>query len=158
MDYIIKSAEIEKMPGLKKTHFLNPDATRLNKSLGDAVGLNNIGFHIIELQPGAESTEYHVHYNEEECVYILEGQATVIIDEQSYDVEAGDFIGYPASGLAHTMINTGNTVLKCIVVGQRLPYDVGDYPRKGKRIYRTPAGNDLVDLSQTEHPTMGVRK
>ena len=77
--YLLTKDEIESLKGTDKTHFLNQNAKRLNKSLGDLTGLNNIGFHIIEVEPGHESTEFHVHYFEEECVYILEGTAESLI-------------------------------------------------------------------------------
>ena len=157
MDYIIRKNDIEEMAGLAKTHFLNENAQRINKSLGDAAGLKNIGFHIIEVLPGYESTEYHVHYCEDECVYILAGNATVTIGEINYQVGAGDFIGYPAGGIPHTMKNTGSEVLRCIVVGQRLNYDIGDYPRLGKRLYRSGVSNDLVDLDAVSNPKMGKK-
>lgn len=157
MDYIIKRADIDAMEGLKKTHFLNPNAVRINKSLGDVVGLSQIGFHIIEIEPEFESTEYHVHYFEEECVYILDGSATVTIDEKDYEVAAGDFIGYPAGGLAHTMVNTGDTTLRCIVVGQRLTHDVGDYPRQNKRLFRYAGASDLVNIKDIVSPTVGKK-
>ena len=80
MSYIIRKQEIENMEGLDKTHYLNPNARRINKSLGDVVGLKNLGFHIIEVLPGYESTEYHSHSSEDECVYILSGNATVTIN------------------------------------------------------------------------------
>jgi uncharacterized cupin superfamily protein len=157
--YVIKKSEIEEMEGLFKQHFLNPDAQRTNKSLGDLTGINGFGFHIIEVQPGKESTEYHVHYYEDECVYILSGKAMVTIGEEQVEVTAGDFIGYRAGGLAHTMINHGNETLKCVVVGQRLDHDVGDYPRKNKRIYRnTGQPWDLVDLDKLDHPDAGKKK
>ena len=53
--YVVKKSEIENMEGLAKQHFLNPNAKRVNKSLGDLTGLQNIGFHIIEVPPGYES-------------------------------------------------------------------------------------------------------
>ncbi len=65
--YIISREEIEAYPGIDKTHFLNDNARRCNKSLGDLAGLSGIGFHIIEIQPGHESTELHRHHHEEEC-------------------------------------------------------------------------------------------
>ncbi len=135
MNYIVRKHDIEKMEGLAKTHYLNDNAKRTNKSLGDVVGLSNLGFHLLEVLPGYESTEYHVHYFEDECIYILSGKATITIDETDYEVSAGDFIGYPAGGLPHTMQNRGSEVLRCIVVGQRLTRDVVDYPRLGKRLY-----------------------
>jgi len=134
--YILSKKEIEELDGLKKTHFLNPNAQRINKSLGDLTGLTGIGFHITEIEPEFESTEYHIHYFEDECVYILEGEATVTIGNDKFKVGPGDFIGYRAGGKAHTMVNDGKSILKCIVVGQRLPHDVADYPNLKKRLYR----------------------
>ena len=83
--------------------------------------------------------------------------AIVWIDGTDYDIGAGDFVGYPAGGLPHTMKNTGFEVLRCIVVGQRLPHDVGDYPRVGKRLYRYGQSNDLVDLSDISNPSVGKK-
>lgn len=157
MKYIVRKNAIEAMKGLVKTHYLNENARRINKSLGDIVGLKNLGFHIIEVLPGYESTEYHLHHFEDECVYILDGEATVTIDETDYEVGAGDFIGYPAGGLPHTMKNTGSQILRCIVVGQRLVHDVGDYPRIGKRLYRHGQSNDLVDIDNIANPKMGKK-
>ncbi len=59
--YLVTAEEIAAMEGLRKTHFLNDNARRTNKSLGDLTGLTGIGFHIIEVEPGRETTEYHLH-------------------------------------------------------------------------------------------------
>ena len=134
--YLISRDEITEMAGLDKTHFLNSNARRLNKSLGDATGLTGFGFHLVEIAPGYESTEHHCHQFEDECVYVLSGTAIAIIGDQEHQIAAGDFIGYRKGGLAHSIRNTGNEVFRCIVVGERLAHDVGDYPRLGKRLYR----------------------
>lgn len=156
--YVISKEEIEAYEGVEKTHFLNPNARRINKSLGDLTGLSGFGFHIIEIQPGYESTELHLHYHEDECVYILEGEAEATIGDRHYNVKAGDFIGYRAGGEAHQLKNNGNSVLKCIVVGQRLEHDVGDYPRLKKRIYRNQGLKwNLVDLENIEEPIAGKK-
>ena len=154
--YILTKTEIESFEGIEKTHFLNDNARRRNKSLGDLTGLNAIGFHIIEIQPGRESTELHVHYHEEECVYILEGQAEATIGTETHAVGPGDFIGYRAGGEPHGLKNTGDEILKCIVVGQRLNHDVADYPRLNKRIFRNQGLKwSLVDLQEIEEPVAG---
>lgn len=145
--YLLRKSAIESLEGTDKTHFLNDNARRINKSLGDLTGLTGLGFHLIEVQPGCESTELHMHHYEDECVYILEGEADAVIGDQRFRVGAGDFLGYRAGGLAHTLVNTGQGVLKCIVAGQRLDHDVGDYPDRGKRLYRNRGmGWNLVDL------------
>ena len=56
---ILRESEIKAQQGVEKIHFLNPNARRINKSLGDLCGLQNIGFHLIEIEPGCDSTEYH---------------------------------------------------------------------------------------------------
>lgn len=156
--YLITKNEIEAFEGTSKTHFLNANAKRVNKSLGDLAGLTGFGFHIIEIQPGHESTEFHRHHYEDECVYILEGTAEATIGGEKYAVAGGDFLGYRAGGEAHSLFNNGDSVLKCIVVGQRLDHDVGDYPNLNKRIYRN-AGLpwNLVDIEHIDEPVGGQK-
>lgn len=157
--YLVTSEDIAAMEGLRKTHFLNPEARRINKSLGDLTGLTGLGFHIIEVEPGSETTEYHVHYFEDECVYVLAGTATAEIGDETFPIKAGDFIGYRKGGAAHRIVNSGQAVLRCIVVGQRLDHDVADYPRKARRIYRNAGMKwDLVEQSQIVHPEAGAKK
>ena len=154
--YIITREEIAAYEGVAKTHFLNENAQRINKSLGDLTGLTGIGFHIIEVAPGHDSTEFHKHYYEDECVYILEGEAEATIGDAKYPVKSGDFIGYRAGGEPHQLKNTGDDILRCIVVGQRLAHDVGDYPRQQKRIYRHQGMQwNLVDLDDIAEPEAG---
>ena len=134
--YLITAAEIATLTPTEKTHFLNPNAKRRNLSLGDLTGLTGLGFHIIDVDPGHETTETHAHYFEDECVYVLSGHATARIGAAEHPIGPGDFIGYRKGGLPHTIVNTGTEVFRCIVVGQRLDHDVADYPNQGKRIYR----------------------
>lgn len=156
--YLVAKEEIDALEGTSKVHFLNDNAKRTNKSLGDLTGLTGFGFHIIEIQPGHESTEFHKHHHEDECVYILEGTATAYIGQQEFTVKPGDFLGYRAGGEAHSLYNNGSSVLRCIVVGQRLDHDVGDYPRLNKRIYRHKGLPwNLVDSSQIQTPVAGKK-
>lgn len=156
--YLITKAEIEAFAGTDKVHFLNPNARRVNKSLGDLTGLKGIGFHIIEVPAGCETTELHVHYHEEECVYVLSGAAEATIGDETFAVSAGDFIGYRAGGKPHKLTNTGAETLRCIVVGQRLDHDVADYPALGKRIYRNKDMKwNLVDINNIEEPVAGKK-
>ena len=63
-------------------------------------------------------------------------------------VEADDFIDYPAGGEAHDLCNTGSNILKCIIVGQRLDFDIVDYPEQARLVYRANGEKgDLVDMA-----------
>jgi uncharacterized cupin superfamily protein len=140
------SAEtIAAMEGERRVHFVNPKAVRINKSLGDAAGLKNLGVHMMTVAPGDRSSEYHCHRYEDEAIYVLSGQGTAVIGEDSYKIVSGDFLGFPGGGLAHETINDGTEPLVCLVIGQRLAQDVVDYPRAGKRLYRNSGQRDMVD-------------
>lgn len=144
---LLTAAEIAALPGEKRIHFLNPNAVRINKSLGDAVGLHHIGVHLISVEPGRDTTEYHIHYYEEECVYVLSGTGKAIIGDDEYPLATGDFLGLPRNMVAHNIVNDGDETLVCLVMGQRLEQDVADYPRLGKRLYRHGGQWDVVDLA-----------
>lgn len=140
------------MKGVDKVHFLNDAARRNNKSLGDATGLTGFGVHLIEIPVGSDSTEFHVHMFEDECVYVLEGQARATLEDQTFELGPGDFVGLPAGGPAHVFHNPGPGPLRCLVVGSRLPHDVGDFPRLGKRLYRNGGQWNLVDVADVVDP------
>ena len=157
--YLVTAEEIAATEGLRKSHFLNPNARRVNKSLGDLTGLTGLGIHVIEVEPGCETTEFHVHYHEDEAVFILSGSGTARIGDGRVPVKRGDFLGYRKGGLAHTIQNTGSETLRCLVVGQRLDQDVADYPDQGKRIFRQIGLPwNLVDLDAITEPVAGAKK
>ncbi len=149
---ILKSQQIEAMEGEKRIHFLNPNAQRIRKSLGDEVGLKKIGVHVIYVEPGRDTTEYHKHYHEEECIYVLSGKGTLTLDGEEFLFEKGDFVGFPSDTAAHGLKNTGTETLVCLVMGQRLDQDVADYPNQNKRLYRNNGKWDLVDFENINDP------
>ncbi len=149
---MLTSEQIEAMQGEQRVHFLNPNADRMRKSIGDEVGLSKIGVHLVYIEPGKDSTEYHIHYHEEECIYVLSGQGTLRINDEYFPFKKGDFVGFPAGMAAHDLKNTGDETLVILVMGQRLEQDVADYPDQQKRLYRNHGDWDLVDLAHIVDP------
>ena len=149
---LISAQAIAAMQAVKRPHVLNPGAVRHGKSLGDAAGMKNMGVHLITIEPGYRSTEHHFHHYEEECVYVLSGQGTVVIGDAAQKIGPGDFIGHPTDHLPHEMINDGAETLVCLVMGQRLNQDITDYPRKGKRLFRHSGTRSMVDISAIMPP------
>ncbi|KWF17559.1 cupin domain-containing protein [Burkholderia pseudomultivorans] len=142
---LLTAADIAAMEPERSVHPLNERAVRLKRSPGDRTGLTQLGFHLMTLMPGCESTEYHRHLYAEECVYILSGTGVAIIDGQTCAIGPGDFMGFPRGGAAHTMLNTGDVPLVYIVAGDRPEHDVCDYPKQGKRLYKSGANKAFVD-------------
>ncbi|MEP4195775.1 MAG: cupin domain-containing protein [Aliishimia sp.] len=147
--YHLNAAALRALPVVQSIHPINSEARRTISSPGDATGLTTLGINIFEVASGDKSTEYHVHACEDEAVYVLSGAGTARTGDDVYAIHTGDFIGYPKGGPAHEIRNTGDEPLRLLVIGQRLPEDVIDYPDQGKRLYRCTGGiNDLVDVAQ----------
>ncbi|WP_298172671.1 cupin domain-containing protein [Acidithiobacillus sp.] len=144
---LLTAQEIDQMKGEHKVHYLNPGAVRINKSLGDAVGLRHMGIHLIQIEPGKESTEYHRHHYEEEAVYVLSGKGMLTMEGDQYPIAPGDFVGFPCHTVAHSIINDGTETLEYLAIGQRLDQDVADYPNQHKRLYRNNGEWNLVDMA-----------
>lgn len=71
-------------------------------------------FNVLTLIPGA-SIGYHVHENETELFYFMEGNGRVQDDENFYDISAGDSMA-TFSGHGHAVENTGDTNLVILAV------------------------------------------
>lgn len=72
---------------------------------------NNLtGFYLNELEVGSE-IGYHIHENEEEIYFVIDGEGIIIDNETRKKIKNGDVI-YTKSGDGHGMINTGDRPLK----------------------------------------------
>ena len=71
-------------------------------------------FSTLTLIPGA-SIGYHVHENETELFYFMEGCGRVQDDDQFFDVNAGDSMA-TTSGHGHSVENTGEHDLVILAV------------------------------------------
>lgn len=125
-------------------HAFNPNGVRHTRALGDACGMSQLGVHLVRLEPGRESTEYHTHAHDEEWIYILSGRGVAEIGGVRSEVRAGDFMGFVAASAPHTMTNESSEDLVYLVGGTRHAYDVVDYPRRGIRSYKYDGRRDNV--------------
>lgn len=143
--HFLSAATIANLPETVHIHPLNPKAIRHTKSLGDLVGMKNLGFHLVRVAPGDETTEFHCHYQEEEFIYILSGRGMAQIGEQEIEVAAGDFMGFTAPSLPHAMTNPFTEDLVYLMGGQRLDSEMVDYNHLQKRQFRFHSDRQLVD-------------
>ncbi|MDA0673287.1 MAG: cupin domain-containing protein [Cyanobacteria bacterium] len=132
----LSAAAIAALPEQVFVHPLNPQAVRHSKALAAAVGCIHLGVHWVRVAPGDDSTAYHRHRGEEEFIYILSGRGRATIGGDTFDVQPGDFMGFPPNSPAHMLSNPFNTDLIYLMGGTHLDYDVCEYPHAGQRIYR----------------------
>ena len=107
--------------------------------------MRNLGVHLVRIDPGRETTEYHVHRYEEEFLYILAGDGIAEIDGVESPVGPGDFLGFPANGPSHAMRNEGPADLLYLMAGERRAVDAVDYPRIGRRLLKIAGHREYVD-------------
>ena len=133
------------------SHPWNPNSLMHGTQLALSVGLKRTGVNFIRVPAGKESYIYHSHHNEEEWIYVLSGKAIALIDDVEYEVDAGDFIGFPAPSVAHHMRNPGPEDLVYLVGGENRDVEVVDFPTLGKRMERRGKQMDVYDTGGAGH-------
>ena len=105
--------------------FNAPCAARVRQRLGNAGGLTDFGINLMHLPPGNWSSQRHWHSHEDELVYVLEGELTLVEDGSETVLRAGDCAAFPkGSGNGHHMINRSRAMAVYLEVGSRQPADV----------------------------------
>jgi uncharacterized cupin superfamily protein len=100
-------------------------AERVRQRIGNAGGLKDFGVNLMRLPPGAWSSQRHWHSLEDEFVYVLEGELTLIEDGGETVLTAGDAAAFPkGSGNGHHMVNRSDAVAVYLEVGSRWPADL----------------------------------
>ncbi len=104
-------------------------ATRIKRALGDAVGLTRFGVNLVHLNPGDWSAQRHWHSHEDEFVYVLEGEVTLVTDAGEQVLAPGMAAGFPAGVEdGHCLVNRSSAVAVYLEVGDRSREDRVRYP------------------------------
>lgn len=128
-DKSMPKINIDAVPSRKGTSypapFDAPCSERVRQRLGDAGGLTDFGVNLMRLSPGNWSSQRHWHSHEDEFVYVLEGELTLIEDGGETILQAGDCAAF-AKGTrnGHHMINRSKATAVYLEVGSRAPADV----------------------------------
>lgn len=102
---------------------------RSKQALGNALGLTNFGVNLTRLKPGAASALRHWHTRQDEFVYVVEGEATLITDEGEQILGPGMAAGFPAGTKnGHHLVNRSTADVLYLEIGDRTPGDEGGYP------------------------------
>lgn len=116
-----------------KTIYPEPFASlvkgRSKRKLGDLFGLTNFGVNLTHLLPGAISALAHSHSKQDEFIFILEGNPTLIVGEEEFVLNPGDCYGFKAgTGIAHQLANRSPASVKYLEIGDRTAGDEVEYP------------------------------
>ena len=133
---LIKKAVIDSTTEERRVHQFNPEAIRHARALSDLTDLKRLGVHLVRLEQGYSSSEFHFHDGTEEFVYILSGRGIAEIGDERCAVEAGDFMGFTAPSAPHNLENPFDEDLVYLVGGERAQADVVHYPRADRTLIK----------------------
>ncbi len=104
-------------------------AGRSRQRVGNAAGLTNFGVNLTTLKPGAQSALRHWHSLQDEFIYVVSGELTLVTDEGETCLTPGMMAGFKA-GVAdgHHLINRSGAIATYLEVGDRTLGDRADYP------------------------------
>ena len=102
---------------------------RLKKALGDAVGLSDFGVNLTRLPPGEWSSQRHWHDSEDEFVWVLEGEVTLVTEGGRETLRAGDCAGFKKGDAnGHHLVNESAADAVYLEIGTRSTTDICAYP------------------------------
>jgi len=97
--------------------------------LSDAGGLTEFGAHVQTLQPGSRSSDRHWHEQEDEFLYVLSDEATVVENDGAHTLHLGDAACWPAgTANAHQVVNRSGAPCTYLILGNRAIPDLTHYP------------------------------
>jgi uncharacterized cupin superfamily protein len=110
--------------------FAAPCQDKIRRRLAVAAGLKQIGINLLELAPGAWSSQRHWHTEAEEFVYVLEGEVVLVTEGREEILHAGECAAFlPGDPDGHHLQNRSGALARVLEIGSaHLGNDETFYP------------------------------
>lgn len=121
------------IPGSDRSIYPEPFASmmkgRCKRKLGDFFNLQNFGINLTELAPESISALKHHHLKQDEFIYIITGNPTLILGDKEFIMTPGDCFGFRAGEKNGSQLkNNTDEVVTYLEVGDRTSGDIVEYP------------------------------
>jgi uncharacterized cupin superfamily protein len=121
------------VPGRRSTIYPKPFDEgfdkRFKRALTGLLGLTQFGVNLTTLEPGGKSAHRHWHECEDEFIYVLEGELTLVTDEGEQILKPSMAVGFPAGEKnGHQLINNSGAPATYLEIGTRAETDAATYP------------------------------
>jgi uncharacterized cupin superfamily protein len=101
-----------------------PCAGRFRRCIGDLAGLTQFGVNLTRLPPRCWSSQRHWHTDEDEFVFVIEGELVLVTDSGEEILRGGDCAGFKAgTAEGHHLQNRSDRDAVVLEVGTRRPDD-----------------------------------
>ena len=102
---------------------------RVRRALTETLGLTQFGVNLTTLEPGAMSAHRHWHENEDEFVYVLSGELTLVTKDGEQVLKPSMAVGFPKGDRnGHHLVNNSDKPGTYLEIGTRTRDDNVDYP------------------------------
>ena len=109
--------------------YAGPLKGREKRVLGDLFGLDQFGVNLTVLQPGACSSERHWHKIEDEFIFVVEGEITLVDDAGDHKLTPGMCAGFKANvPNGHKLVNKTAVPATYLEIGTRSANEIASYP------------------------------
>ena len=109
--------------------FDTPCKGQTYQRLGRSAGLTLFGVNLSVIPPGGWSSQRHWHTHEDEFVWVVEGELTLITDAGEEVLRPGDCAAFKAGDPnGHHLVNKTTRPAKVLEIGNADPRDSCDYP------------------------------
>jgi uncharacterized cupin superfamily protein len=117
--------------------YAEPVAGRLRQALGRAGGLTDVGVNLVHLPPGGWSSQRHWHSREEEFVYVLAGELTLVSGAGEQLLRTGDGAAFPKNVPdGHHLVNRSGETAVYLDIGTHCEDDACTYTDIDLRLER----------------------
>jgi uncharacterized cupin superfamily protein len=129
----MKKIDLSKVPlhtgGTYPTPFDVPCTDQQSQRLARHAGLTVFGVNLTVIGPGAWSSQRHWHSHEDEFVWVLEGELTLVTDAGEEILRAGDCAAFKRGDPdGHHLINKSSQPAKVLEIGNADSGDRCVYP------------------------------
>ena len=116
-------------------------------------GSTQFGVNLTRLKPGAASALRHWHEQEDEFIYVLEGELVLVEDDGEMLLKPGDCAGFKA-GVAngHQLVNKSQRDAVYLEIGTRAAAERGHYPDVDLVLERDEHGMRFLHKSGEPYP------
>ena len=127
-------------------------AARRKQRLGDACGLKNFGVNLTTIPAGAMSALRDWHSHEDEFIYVVSGELTLVTNNGEQMLTPGMCAGFPAGKAdGHCLVNRTQRDAVYLEVGDRRPEDAVTYPDDDLAGRATPQGRRFTRKNGTSY-------
>jgi uncharacterized cupin superfamily protein len=126
---------------------------REKAALGNVAGLTQFGVNLTRLKPGAASALRHWHEQEDEFIYVLEGELVLIEDNGEMPLKPGDCAGFKAGvSNGHQLVNKSQRHAVYLEIGTRAATERAHYSDVDLVLERDAGGMRFLHNSGEPYP------